>query len=166
MKYNDYDECCENKERHDDTARFKEVDKVCIGHPKPCITTILEGSVKVEIKKTKIDKNCDGFRLCIEGCKYIKIKYCSNDKCACNKIFTDTFVVPFTESIKFCGCYRDLCDINAYVYHCSMEKLSSRCVCVKTIICVEPEFERIEYEDWDDNWDCNCRIIDSCDCRK
>lgn len=162
MRHPDYDDCYERKNRCD-VEKFSEVDKVCIGSPKPCITEIIEGCVKVEIKKTKIVKNCEGFKLIIEGCKYIKIKYCSNDICGCNKIFTDTFAAPFKEAIKYCGCYRELCDVYAYVDKCSMEKISPRCVCVKSVIAVEPEFDRVEYEDWDDNWDCNCKVDSCCD---
>lgn len=165
MRYNDYDnyddDYDESREKHD-VKKFCEVDKVCIGCPKPCITTILEGCVKVEIKKTDIVKRCDGFKLIIEGCKFIKIKYCSNDKCGCGKIFTDTFVVPFKQCIDYCGCYRDLCDIDAYVYKCSIKKVSPRCAVVKTEICIEPEFDRVEYEDWDDDWDCDCKVESCC----
>lgn len=141
--------------------KFDEVDKVCIGYPKPCITEILEGCVKVEIKDTKVIKDCDGFNLIVEGCKFIKIKYCSNDKCGCGKLFTDTFVVPFKRCIRFCGCHRDMCDIDAFVCKCSIKKLNDRCAVVKTTICIEPEFERPHYEDWDCDWECNCKV-DSC----
>jgi hypothetical protein len=167
MKCTDYDYCDRNdyNDKNEDTkevGRFTEVDKICIGCPKPCITSILEGSVKVELKKTKIIKNCEGFRLLVEGCKYIKISYCSNDCCAVNKVFTDTFVVPFSHFIDFCGCYRDLRHVDIDVYKCSVEKISSKCAVVRSKIRVEPIFKEIEYEDWDCDWDCNCKVKSDC----
>jgi hypothetical protein len=161
MKYTSFEEYCDYEEKND-IGKFKEVDKVCIGCPKPCITSIVEGSVKVELKDTKVVKDCNGFKLIVEGCKYIKIQYCSNDCCACGKIFTDTFVVPFKESIYFCGCYRDIRHVDIDVCDCSVKKIDSRCACVKSTICVEPIFECPEYEDWDCDWDCNCKIHSSC----
>lgn len=161
MRRVNVDDYC-NNDHEDKVEKFLEVDKVCIGCPKPCITTILKGSVKVEVKDTKIVKNCDGFKLIVIGCKYIKIHYCSNDCCACNKIFTDTFVVPFKHSFDFCGCYRDLRDIDVDVYRCTIKKISDRCAVVKSVICVEPDFEEPEYDDWDDDWDCNCKVDSDC----
>jgi hypothetical protein len=158
--YADYDDCCDDKDKKY-SASFKEVDKVCIGCPKPCITSILEAFVKVEIKDKKVIKHCDGFKLLITGCKYIKIKYCSNDKCGCNKIFTETFVVPFKQCLEFCGCYMDLCDLEVYVDKCEVKKVSSRCAVVKSTICVEPYFDGPHYDYWDDDWDCECKV-DSC----
>lgn len=159
MSYNHYEDDYKDKK---DVSCFCEVDKVCIGSPKPCITSIVEGYVKIEIKDSKVVKNCDGFKLIVEGCKYIKIKYCSNDKCGCNKIFTETFVVPFKQSVSYCGCYRDFCDLEAYVDECSMKKISSRCVVVKSKICIEPEFHEPEYDYWDDDWNCECKVEDCC----
>jgi hypothetical protein len=161
MSNKHFDDHCEVDEKKYSKC-FKEVDKVCIGCPKPCITSILEGFVKVEIKDHKIEKDCNGFNLIVTGCKYIKVKYCSNDKCACNKIFTEIFVVPFKQCLRFCGCYMDLCDLDAYVEECSMEKINSRCVCVTSKICIEPDFEEQEYDCWDDEWDCSCDIKDCC----
>lgn len=159
----EYDNCFDEKEK-EFFAKFKEVDRVCIGHPKPCITALLEGSVKVEVKDKKVIKHCDGFKLVVKGCKYIKIRYCSNDKCACNKIFEDIFVVAFEKTLEFCGCYMELCDLDVYVDKCSMKKLNSRCVSVESVIHVEPYFEEPKYEYWDDDWDCECKV-DSC-CKK
>jgi hypothetical protein len=155
----EYCDCeCEN-----DIEKFCEVDKVCIGCPKPCITSIIKGCVKVKLKDVKVVKNCDGFKLIIEGCKYIKIVYCSNDCCACNKIFTDTFVVPFKHCIDYCGCYKDLCKICLDVCRCSIDKINSRCACVKTLMSVETVFNCPEYdEDWDCCWDCCCRNHSNC----
>lgn len=158
-KFDDYYD--ETDEKMDDTRStkcFKEVDKVFIGYPKPCITSIVEGFVKVEIKDKKIIKDCDGFTLIVKGCKYIKINYCSNDKCGCGKIFTEIFVVPFKQSMRFCGCYCELCDIDAYVKECSMKKLNSKAVCVTSEICLEADFEEPQHESIDDDWDCSCKV--------
>ncbi|WP_163193022.1 SPOCS domain-containing protein [Clostridium thermarum] len=163
MYKEEFDDCTDDKDTKF-SSKFHEVDKVCIGCPKPCITTILEGAVKVEIKDKKVIKHCDGFKLIVSGCKFIKIKYCSNDKCGCNKIFTETFVVPFKQALDFCGCYMELCDLDAYVEKCSIKKVSSRCAVVKSTIVVDPYFEEPKYDYWDDDWDCECEI-DSC-CKK
>jgi hypothetical protein len=168
MDYNKFDDHYDEEDEVMDDRRctkcFKEVDKVCIGYPKPCITSIVEAFVKVEIKDKKIVKDCDGFTLIVKGCKYIKINYCSNDKCGCGKIFTEIFVVPFKQSIRFCGCYCELYDIDAFVKKCSVKKLSSRCACVTAEICLEVDLEEPKYESCDEDWDSSCKV-QSCRCK-
>ncbi|MEG1255385.1 hypothetical protein [Clostridium sp.] len=112
---------------------FNYTNELCIAKCKPPIKKILDVSVKVLIVEKKIIDTCTGFKLCIKGCKVIKIDY---ESCDCSdKIINDKFICPFFELISLDLC-TDILDVSVEICYCDANVCGGNSIWVHNSIAV------------------------------
>jgi len=112
---------------------FNYTNELCIAKCKPPIKKILDFSVKVFIVEKKFIDTCTGLKLCVKGCKILKIDYESYD--CCDKIINAKFICPFFELIPLDLC-TDILDVSAEVCYCDVNTCGDRTIWVHNAIAI------------------------------
>jgi hypothetical protein len=121
-------------------TEFCETDKLCIPHPNPNISDVLEVCVTIVICSSKVICTPVGRKVLVEGKKQIKVTFAADDPC--HSVHCAQFELPFCSLILLGSIKDEVIHVCWAVEDISVRYLDCRCLTVTTVIFICPVFEK------------------------